>query len=88
MVIGRLSERAERNDGAVVKTAVGEIQKTRWKRLLQADVVKLWKSGKNVAEPAGMRDHKTDFKLLNRHKNTTRPHLTMRQGQAQAEKEA
>ena len=88
MVIGRLSERAERNDGAVVKTAVGEIQKTRWKRLLQADVVKLWKSGKNVAEPAGMRDHKTDFKLLNRHKNTTRQHLTTQQGWGQAEKEA
>ena len=88
MVIGRLPERAERNDGAVVKTAVGEIKKTRWKRLLQADVVKLRKSGKNVAEPAGMRDHKTDFKLLNRHKNITRQHLTMRQGRAQAEKEA
>ena len=85
MVIGRLSERAERNDGAVVKTAVGEIQKTRWKRLLQTDVVKLWKSGKNVAEPAGMRDHKADFKLLNRHKNTTRPHLTTQQGWGQAE---
>ena len=80
MVIGRLPERAERNDSAVIKTAVGEIQKTRWKRLLQTDVVKLRKSGKNVAEPAGMRDHKTDFKLLNRHKNTTRPHLTMRRG--------
>ena len=76
MVIGRLPERAERDDGAVVKTAVGKIQKTRWKRLLQADVVKLRECGKNVAEPVGIRDHEADFKLLNCHKITTCPHLT------------
>ena len=80
IVVVRIIDEAERPDGhSVLK---------RWKRLLQADVVKLRKSGKNIAEPAGMRDHKTDFKLLNRHKNTTRPHLTTQQGWGQAEKEA
>lgn len=76
MIERLLHERAERDEGVIIKAGVGEVQSARRKCILQREVVILRENGENIAESVFADDHGTDFELFICHKITTRQHLT------------